>query len=1164
MKKPFKVLTAIGFSAMLLGSTALPSTSLAVTNKSLANQPAASKDLQKDNRETQKQKFSEDTFTIKYKKPLSAAEHKAAGGTLVRNIKQMDYAVIRVKNKKNLKKVMATYQKIGKVESVQPSGLFTPLSLEDPKASQQYHLSMLQIEKAQKLAGKNKVTVAVIDTGIISSHPDLKGTLLPGTNVANPASQMAPSSHGTHVAGIIGAKKGNGEGGYGVSNNVNILPIDVFDDYYCTDYVLAEGIMTAVQKKAKVINMSLGSYVSSPLVEEAVKYAISKGVVVVAAAGNDGDDTINYPAVYEGVISVGSTNSSKKLSSYSTYGPSVDVVAPGEDVYSTYYDGKSSSYTNMSGTSMASPVVAGAAALLLSKHPNLTPAQVEYILEQTADDLGDKGYDTKYANGLVNPVKALSYDVKKLPSYVKQDWSASEVLKKAVLVDASEKVAKDWAITKPYEQHWIKFDVAGGEYIQTKLEGAKNYDSKIMVHFFDESNKLVQSEEVNRTQDGSMEAKLLQAPENGTMAVGIKDVNGNFDNSGKKAASYKLTIEKADKLPEDESTVENMIELSIPEKAAGPYTLAGDESDMDYFRFTSDTDQLIRIQTPGIPGLNTELGLYNITGMFAEEEGLTEEEKQAILEEYVGYGPDQYANNGGNGEAERLTFNAEAGSEYILTVGGNAQDYGNFFFFEDLFSDIVIGKLKEGASESSLFPYTVSLDSTVLPEDEDQLDMTVYDEEIIEEIEDIEEEEPPTAETVMAAYKSAADELDPYFEEQNAFVNRLFERSNSYEAGSTVSGYLQSGEDMDGYVIESNETALYELTLSNKENVIPIVEIYEYVEEMHDDETEVLSINWIGDNVDWSGFNIKGKEKMYTGFEKGKKYLILVQNGWDAPTLSFEPYKLSTKKVINNPTDSYEPSTANNPAKMPNKKVNGNFAMPYDVDPYYYKATDNGIKMVSIEVGKATSAMKKAYPAELLEGYFGVPTVYEDSNNNGKLDMDDQEIAWMVKALLYANSDFTSGSFKAKKGKGYFVVAEAMHFGMIPMSMLPYTLTVSSVNTKDESTKAKPITLKTSGRMQSAKASFNAGINGGDDDWFNFEIKKQAVYKVKLDAGKETNGVIEIYQNGKLIKKSDSYGLNDSEEFVATLKKGKYQAKVTDANGNASMQPYTFKVHMRQ
>ncbi|MFC0475549.1 S8 family serine peptidase [Robertmurraya beringensis] len=513
-----------------------------------ANQPQ----LQAKINTTDEKVVSEDTLVIKMNKLLTSAQHKAAGATLLKQFSDLKYAVVKVTNKKDLNKVIRNYQKLNEVKSVSPSVFYKPLGI-DPKASSQYQNSLLQLEKAQKLAGKNAVTVAVIDQGVDSKHPDLKGRLLSSYNTVNPMNPGSPDYHGTHVSGIIAANKGNGIGGYGVNPNAKILPIDVFDrGWGASDYAIANGILYAVEKGAKVINMSLGGSMKSPLIEEALQKAAEKNVVVIAAAGNTGDDTISYPAAYEGVISVGSVNSDKKLSYFSSYGPSVDVVAPGEDIYSTMYDyEKKSTFVKMSGTSMATPMVSGIASLLLSKNPNLTPAQIEYILEETAEDLGAIGFDVKYANGLVNPVLAMQYDVKKLPTLLTKKLTVEEMIVKAAPVKLTEPVELEGQITMPYQEYLYKVDVEKGDNLQFVLDGASQFDYKLSLYLETKDGK--HSEEINAVQEGKQEGKLFQAPFSGTLVFSVKDVNGSYDKSALKSSEFTLNVSKQIELPADHS-----------------------------------------------------------------------------------------------------------------------------------------------------------------------------------------------------------------------------------------------------------------------------------------------------------------------------------------------------------------------------------------------------------------------------------------------------------------------------------------------------------------------------------------------------------------------------------------------------------------------------------
>ncbi|OYN66297.1 peptidase S8 [Bacillus safensis] len=252
---------------------------------------------------------------------------------------------------------------------------------------------------AQGYKGAN-VKVAVLDTGIHAAHPDL--------NVAGGAS-FVPSepnatqdfqSHGTHVAGTIAALD-NTIGVLGVAPSASLYAVKVLDRYGDGQYSwIISGIEWAVANNMDVINMSLGGASGSTALKNAVDTANNRGVVVVAAAGNSGSSgsrsTVGYPAKYESTIAVANVNSNNVRNSSSSAGPELDVSAPGTSILSTV---PSSGYTSYTGTSMASPHVAGAAALILSKNPNLTNSQVRQRLENTATPLGDSFY---YGKGLIN------------------------------------------------------------------------------------------------------------------------------------------------------------------------------------------------------------------------------------------------------------------------------------------------------------------------------------------------------------------------------------------------------------------------------------------------------------------------------------------------------------------------------------------------------------------------------------------------------------------------------------------------------------------------------------------------------------------------------------------------------------------------------------------
>ena len=228
------------------------------------------------------------------------------------------------------------------------------------------------------------VTVAVVDSGV-ANHEDLDGNVIARESVGSWGDLT--SNHGTHVAGIIAAQMGNGKGGAGIAPEAKIYSERVFGEGSTADIV--QGINKVITAKRsnpsiKVMNMSLGGYAYSWSMEYAVRRAISAGITVVVAMGNDGSNIQCYPAALNipGLIAVQSSTAANTLSPFSNYGPWADVTAPGSDIMSTVFN---NGYSMMSGTSMATPVVAGVCALYLSVYPYATPAQVESAIKKATN-----------------------------------------------------------------------------------------------------------------------------------------------------------------------------------------------------------------------------------------------------------------------------------------------------------------------------------------------------------------------------------------------------------------------------------------------------------------------------------------------------------------------------------------------------------------------------------------------------------------------------------------------------------------------------------------------------------------------------------------------------------------------------------------------------------
>ena len=254
--------------------------------------------------------------------------------------------------------------------------------------------------------------VAVVDSGIKLDHPEFAGRLTAGYDFVN--DDDAPdddAGHGTHVAGIIAAGMDNGVGSTGVCPRCLLMPVKVLGaNNLGTWSNLAQGVLYAADHGADVINLSLGGTVSSQTLAAAVAYAQAHGVLVVAAAGNNGSDQPYYPAALDGVVGVGATTAEDARWQNSNFGESVDVVAPGDLIFSTYYqlDNVFGGYMYLSGTSMATPYVSGLAGLALSLDPALTAVEVTDLLQQGVDDLGTPGRDAEYGYGRINAAKTLA------------------------------------------------------------------------------------------------------------------------------------------------------------------------------------------------------------------------------------------------------------------------------------------------------------------------------------------------------------------------------------------------------------------------------------------------------------------------------------------------------------------------------------------------------------------------------------------------------------------------------------------------------------------------------------------------------------------------------------------------------------------------------------
>lgn len=288
----------------------------------------------------------------------------------------------------------------------------------DPKRyllaeSTPYGIGMVQANQlSDNLTGNRKV--CIMDTGYQLGHPDLPSSGITGNDGygSNDTGNWYNdgNGHGTHVAGTIAAIGGNGQGVVGVnpSNQLGLHIVKVFNDQgrwaYGSDLVRA--IEQCQQAGANVTSMSLGGSGQSSAERQAFANSYAQGMLHIAAAGNDGNSSMSYPASYDAVVSVAAVDSSESKASFSQYNSQVEIAAPGVSVNSTWIN---SGYKSISGTSMATPHVSGVAALVWSHFPNCSNQQIRDALNTTAKDKGAAGRDTSYGYGIVQAKAAYDY-----------------------------------------------------------------------------------------------------------------------------------------------------------------------------------------------------------------------------------------------------------------------------------------------------------------------------------------------------------------------------------------------------------------------------------------------------------------------------------------------------------------------------------------------------------------------------------------------------------------------------------------------------------------------------------------------------------------------------------------------------------------------------------
>jgi len=325
----------------------------------------------------------------------------ALGAVLVRVPHRQSYAVARA------------LRRSGYFKAVEPDQRAVAAEVpNDPSFPSQWGLSKIGAPAAWDVTqGSDEIVVAVVDSGVDASHPDLRGQLLPGYDFVNNDWDPADDNgHGTRMAGIIAAQASNGIGIVGVAPHSKVIPVKVLGADATGPYsAIANGITYAADRGARVINLSLAGSSSSVTLQSAVDYAAARWVVVVAAAGNSGTGDPMYPAAYTNAVAVSATDSGDAVATFSNYGAWLRLAAPGVGVLTTNWNasGGDPLYAASNGTSPAAAMTSGAFALLFSARPELPTSNAIAQLTQTARDIGSTGWDPFSGWGRVDVAAAL-------------------------------------------------------------------------------------------------------------------------------------------------------------------------------------------------------------------------------------------------------------------------------------------------------------------------------------------------------------------------------------------------------------------------------------------------------------------------------------------------------------------------------------------------------------------------------------------------------------------------------------------------------------------------------------------------------------------------------------------------------------------------------------
>ncbi|CAI06772.1 S8 family serine peptidase [Aromatoleum aromaticum] len=481
---------------------------------------------------------------------------KAHGGKSVERIGAINVHIVQLPPNASEKAVAALLSKNKHLKFAERDMIMPPDSTNDPYYSKAWHLPKIGAPTAWNTSTGEQIIIAILDSGVDGSHPDLAGKLLPGWNFYDGNSNTADvTGHGTKVAGTAAAASNNSLGVASVAGGAMVLPGRVASTSGTASYsMMAKGVTWAADKGARVANISYSGARGSLTVQNAAQYLKSKGGLLVTSAGNTGGEEAVAPS--DTLIAVSGTTSSDAKASWSSYGSYVDVAAPGAGIYTTVNGG---GYGSVSGTSFASPAAAGVVALMMAANSSLSPDDIAGYLFATAVDLGNPGFDKYYGHGRIDAAAAVQAAV----TAVAKDTAAPTVsivspaggatVQGVVTVDvaASDNVAVSHvellangakvasAASAPYGFSWDSTTVADGATTLTvrAYDAAGNYASRAV-------NVTVANTATSGTADTEAPAATISNPGDGSKVSGNITVEAHAsDNVG--VSSMRLYIDGA-------------------------------------------------------------------------------------------------------------------------------------------------------------------------------------------------------------------------------------------------------------------------------------------------------------------------------------------------------------------------------------------------------------------------------------------------------------------------------------------------------------------------------------------------------------------------------------------------------------------------------------------